>query len=200
MLDTAILAIATAMAAAGVGGLLFVELRTARAEGRRRVSGDLGWTLLWAVCLSGLLWLLGHLAADSPSTRLAVDCSPRMTSPAKMTLPAGPAPSMPVTVGERLEPVGESRPLHLAVLPGLLVQEARPEPVPLGVPPVPSLPGRRSVAEGAGRRVDGTDRRGGDEQTDKTRPMLSAASAPGSVVARCRPASKAPELVRRPSG
>ena len=53
MLDTAILAIATALAAVGVGGLIVYEVRAARAEGRR-LSEDLGWTLLWAFGLSAL--------------------------------------------------------------------------------------------------------------------------------------------------
>jgi len=53
MLDTAILAIATALAAVGVGGLIVYEVSAARAEGRR-LSGDLGWTLLWAFGLSAL--------------------------------------------------------------------------------------------------------------------------------------------------
>jgi hypothetical protein len=53
VLDTAILAIATALAAVGVGGLIVDEVRAARAEGRR-LSGDLGWTLLWTFGLSAL--------------------------------------------------------------------------------------------------------------------------------------------------
>ena len=54
VLETAILAIATALAAVGVGGLIKEEVRAARAEGRRRSSGDLGWTLLWAIGLFAL--------------------------------------------------------------------------------------------------------------------------------------------------
>ena len=52
--DTAILAIATALAAVGVGGLIVDEVRVTRAERGRRPSGDLGWTLLWAVGLGAL--------------------------------------------------------------------------------------------------------------------------------------------------
>ena len=50
VLDTVILAIATALAAVGVGGLIVDEARAAR----RGSSGGLGWTLLWAVALSAL--------------------------------------------------------------------------------------------------------------------------------------------------
>jgi hypothetical protein len=53
-LDTAILAIATALAAVGVGGLIVDEVRAARAAGGRRFSTDLGWTLFWAAGLSAL--------------------------------------------------------------------------------------------------------------------------------------------------
>jgi hypothetical protein len=53
MFDTAILSIATALAAVGVGGLLVDEVGAARAKGRRS-SGDPGWTLLWAVALSAI--------------------------------------------------------------------------------------------------------------------------------------------------
>ena len=53
MLDTVILAIATALAAVGVGGLIVDGVR-ARADGGRRFSADLGWTLLWAAGLSAL--------------------------------------------------------------------------------------------------------------------------------------------------
>ena len=54
MLDTAIFAIAAALAAVVVGGLIVDGVRAARAEGKMRFSGDLGWTLLCAVCLSAL--------------------------------------------------------------------------------------------------------------------------------------------------
>jgi hypothetical protein len=50
VIDTIILAIATALAALVVGGLIVDEFRAARAAGRR-LSGDLGWTLLWAIGL-----------------------------------------------------------------------------------------------------------------------------------------------------
>lgn len=53
MLDTAILAIASALAAMGIGGLILDEARAARAQGRR-FTGDPGWTLLWAAGLSAL--------------------------------------------------------------------------------------------------------------------------------------------------
>jgi hypothetical protein len=55
VLDTVILAIATALAAVGVGGLIVDEMRAAPAERGRRRKGDLGWTLLWAVGLSVLI-------------------------------------------------------------------------------------------------------------------------------------------------
>jgi hypothetical protein len=47
VLDAVILAIATALAAVGVEGLIVDGARTARAHGGRRFSADLGWTLLW---------------------------------------------------------------------------------------------------------------------------------------------------------
>jgi hypothetical protein len=52
MVDTAILAIATVLAAVGVGGLIADELRRARAN--RRLSADLAWTVLWAAGLAVL--------------------------------------------------------------------------------------------------------------------------------------------------
>ena len=55
VLDTVILAIATALAAAGVGGLIVDAVRAARAEEGRRFNADLGWTLLWEAGLSVLL-------------------------------------------------------------------------------------------------------------------------------------------------
>jgi len=55
VLDTVILAIATALAAVGVGGLIVDAVRAARAEEGRRFNADLGWTLLWAAGLSVLL-------------------------------------------------------------------------------------------------------------------------------------------------
>jgi len=54
VLDTVILAIATALAVVGVGGLIVDGVRAARADGGRRFSADLGWTLLWAAGLSAL--------------------------------------------------------------------------------------------------------------------------------------------------
>jgi hypothetical protein len=48
VLDTVILAIATALAAVGVGGLIVDAVIAARADGGRRFSADLRWTLLWA--------------------------------------------------------------------------------------------------------------------------------------------------------
>lgn len=63
MLDNGILAIATVLAAVGVGGLIVDELRAARAEGGRRFNADLGWTLLWAIGLSALFsaaWVSRH--------------------------------------------------------------------------------------------------------------------------------------------
>jgi hypothetical protein len=54
VLHTVILAIATALAAVGVGGLIVDGVRAARADGERRFSADLGWTLLWAAGLSAL--------------------------------------------------------------------------------------------------------------------------------------------------
>lgn len=48
------LAIATVLAAEGVGWLIADDLRAARAgEGERR-NADLAWTLLWAMSLSAL--------------------------------------------------------------------------------------------------------------------------------------------------
>jgi hypothetical protein len=50
VIDTIILAIATALAGLGIGGLMIDEVRAApAAEGR--FSGDLGWMLLWTVGL-----------------------------------------------------------------------------------------------------------------------------------------------------
>jgi hypothetical protein len=51
--DDCILAIATVLAASGVGWLIADEMSSARAAGRR-VSADLGWTLVWALGLSAL--------------------------------------------------------------------------------------------------------------------------------------------------
>ena len=62
VLDTVVLVVATAFAVAGVGGLILDQLRESRAEGRR-LTDDLGWTLLWALGLSVLFiaaWLLGR--------------------------------------------------------------------------------------------------------------------------------------------
>jgi len=53
VLDDGILAIATVLAAIGVGGLIVDELKATRAEGGR-FNADLGWTLLWAIGLSAL--------------------------------------------------------------------------------------------------------------------------------------------------
>lgn len=53
VLDTTILAIATVLAAAGVGALIADQVRASRAEGRR-LGSYLGWTLLWAAGLSAL--------------------------------------------------------------------------------------------------------------------------------------------------
>ena len=54
VLDDGILAIATVLAAIGVGGLILDEVRAARAGGRGRFRADLGWTLLWVIGLSAL--------------------------------------------------------------------------------------------------------------------------------------------------
>lgn len=54
MLDIVILAIATALAAVGVGGLIVDGVRAARAEGGQRFTADLGWTLLSVAGLSAL--------------------------------------------------------------------------------------------------------------------------------------------------
>ena len=62
MLDTVVLVVATAFAVAGVGGLILDQIRASRAEGRR-LTDDLGWTLLWALGLSVLFiaaWLSGR--------------------------------------------------------------------------------------------------------------------------------------------
>lgn len=53
LLDDVILAIATVLAAVGVGGLIVDELKAARASSGR-FSADLAWTLLWAIGLSAL--------------------------------------------------------------------------------------------------------------------------------------------------
>jgi hypothetical protein len=52
--DTAILVIATTLAAVGVGGLIVDGVRAARVDGGGRLSADLGWTLLWAAGLTAL--------------------------------------------------------------------------------------------------------------------------------------------------
>ena len=54
ILDDVILAIATVLAAIGVGGLILDEIRAARAGGRGRLSAELGWTLFWVIGLSAL--------------------------------------------------------------------------------------------------------------------------------------------------
>ena len=54
ILDDLILAIATVLAAFGVGGLILDEIRAARAGGRGRLSAELGWTLFWVIGLSAL--------------------------------------------------------------------------------------------------------------------------------------------------
>lgn len=54
MLDDGILAIATVLAAVGVGWLIVDELRAARTQGGGRFSADLAWTLLWTIGLSAL--------------------------------------------------------------------------------------------------------------------------------------------------
>ena len=62
MLDTVVLVVATAFAVAGVGGLILDQILASRAEGRR-LTDDLGWTLLWALGLSVLFiaaWLSGR--------------------------------------------------------------------------------------------------------------------------------------------
>jgi hypothetical protein len=62
VLDTVVLVVATAFAVAGVGGLILDQIQASRAEGRR-LTDDLGWTLLWALGLSVLFiaaWLLGR--------------------------------------------------------------------------------------------------------------------------------------------
>ena len=53
ILDDVILAIATVLAAIGVGGLILDEIR-ARPGGRGRLSAELGWTLFWVIGLSAL--------------------------------------------------------------------------------------------------------------------------------------------------
>lgn len=53
VVDLAILAIATVLAIVGVGGLILDAVRAVRAD-RWRFSGDLGWTLLWAIALGAL--------------------------------------------------------------------------------------------------------------------------------------------------
>jgi hypothetical protein len=62
VLDTVVLVVATAFAVAGFGGLILDQIRASRAEGRRLLTDDLGWTLLWALSLSVLFiaaWLSG---------------------------------------------------------------------------------------------------------------------------------------------
>jgi hypothetical protein len=62
VLDTVVLVVATAFAVAGVGGLFLDQIRASRAEGRR-LTDDLGWTLMWALGLSVLFivaWLSGR--------------------------------------------------------------------------------------------------------------------------------------------
>lgn len=54
VLNEGILAIATVLAAIGVGGLILDEVRAARAGGRGRLSAELIWTLLWVIGLSAL--------------------------------------------------------------------------------------------------------------------------------------------------
>jgi hypothetical protein len=54
ILDDVILAIATVLAAIGVGGLILDEIRAARAGGRGRLSAELGRTLFWVIGLSAL--------------------------------------------------------------------------------------------------------------------------------------------------
>ena len=54
ILDDLILAIATVLAAIGVGGLILDEIRAAWAGGRGRLSAELGWTLFWVIGLSAL--------------------------------------------------------------------------------------------------------------------------------------------------
>jgi hypothetical protein len=62
VLDTIVLVVAATFAVAGVGGLILDQIRASRAEGRR-LTDDLGWTLLWALGLSVLFiaaWLSGR--------------------------------------------------------------------------------------------------------------------------------------------
>jgi len=62
VLDTVVLVVATALVVAGAVGLILDQIRASRAEGRR-LTDDLGWTLLWALGLSVLFiaaWLLGR--------------------------------------------------------------------------------------------------------------------------------------------
>ena len=77
MLDTVILAIAIALAAVGVGGLIVDGVRAARADGGRRFSADLGWTLLLGGgperALRGLLGittLIAHMRRAAHSSRI----------------------------------------------------------------------------------------------------------------------------------
>ena len=54
VLDDGILALATVLAAIGVGGLILDEVRAARAGSSKRLSAELLWTLLWVIGLSAL--------------------------------------------------------------------------------------------------------------------------------------------------
>jgi len=71
VLDDGILAIATVLAAIGVGGLVLDEVRAARAGGRGRFRANLGWTLLWAIGLSALfaaVWASSAAGAAGTAT------------------------------------------------------------------------------------------------------------------------------------
>jgi hypothetical protein len=66
--DDGILAIATVLAAIGVGGLVLDEVRAARAGERGGSRANLGWTLLWAIGLSALFAAAWAFAAGAAGT------------------------------------------------------------------------------------------------------------------------------------
>lgn len=62
VLDAVVLVVGTTFAVAGVDGLIFDQVREARATGRR-FSEDLGWRLLWTIGLTALFvaaWVSGR--------------------------------------------------------------------------------------------------------------------------------------------
>ena len=94
VLDDGILAIATVLAAIGVGGLILDEVRAARAEGRGRFSAELGWTLPLGDRLERAL--RGSLGITTVMGRLKGAFGTVVLSLAKLTPAGAISPTHPI--------------------------------------------------------------------------------------------------------